>query len=155
MADLTKNIENLTAEQASLLTSIQSPSSGTGLIGPTLTVTGTTAGAVNLGDTTALQLTSNSTAVTSNNPTGVITSFGAYTTAGATAATTFRVNCSACASTSVVSAQIVAYGAVQATNGFPYVAVTSITSGSFTLQVINLHASNALAGALLIGYSVL
>lgn len=121
----------------------------------TLAITGVTAGAVNLGDGAVTQGTGNTTTVVSNTASGVITSFGAYSTAGASVATAFTVTCSACAATSAVIGRIVSYTGTFATNGLPHVYVGSISAGSFTLQVANLHAANALSGTIKFAYAVL
>jgi hypothetical protein len=120
-----------------------------------LTVSGACNGAMSLGDNAVTQGTSNSTTVTSNNASGVITSFGAYTTAGLTAATSFTVTCGACKSTSVVICNIVSYGGTIITNGSPEVQVSGISNGSFVLTVYNANTVNALNGVIKFGYAVL
>jgi hypothetical protein len=120
----------------------------------TLAVTGTTAGAVNLGDGAVTQGTSTTTAVTDNAPSGVITMFGAATVANSTAtALSFTVNCSAVAATSNVHATVANYSGTLGTNGIPIVSVGTIAAGSFVVNITN-ASSNALNGVLKIGYTV-
>lgn len=121
----------------------------------TLNVTSTTQNAVNFGQTAVTQGTSNTTTVVSNTASGVITSNGAYATGTRAAATAFTVTCAACASTSVVIARVNTYSGTIFTNGVPDVRVGSVANGSFTLQVLNTDATNALNGTISFSYVVL
>lgn len=136
---------------------------GTGLLARTVSV-GNTVGATSLvlnagtgglvvPTGTATQESSITTAVTLNAISGVITTVSA-TTAGA-AVSTFTVNNSLVLSTSRVLAVIENYAGTYATAGLPSIAVGSVSAGSFTITIMNNHASNALSGVLKIAFLVL
>ena len=102
-------------------------------------------------DCTVTQGTSATTAVTANCDVGLITTFSESTAAAAT--TTFTVNNTGVNANSVIIPTIVSYAGTYATNGFPVVTVNNIVAGtSFDIKVSNVHASNALSGALKIGF---
>lgn len=94
---------------------------------------------------TVTQATSITTGVTINTPAGVITTVSATTAAGATS--TFTVTNAACLATSVVLASW-AYGGTLGTNGVPVVSINSVSAGSFTVNISNVDATNALSGTL-------
>jgi hypothetical protein len=102
---------------------------------------------------TVTQTTSITTAVTINSSVGIITTVSASTAAASAA--TFTVNNSQVAASSVVLVTLVAYSGTLGTNGFPVINVNSIGSGSFNIQIANVHASNSLSGTLQIGFMVL
>lgn len=95
----------------------------------------TTTGAVNLGDGKVTQLTSNTTAVTLNTASGVITMFGVMT-AGALAK--FQVHNSLVTANSVVLASV-AQAATSIDTGVQPVTVVvlGVSSGTFYLDVFN------------------
>lgn len=101
---------------------------------------------------TVTQATSITTAVTLNYVNGVITTVSA-TTAGA-ATSTFTVNNSKVLSTSIVNASIIGYSGTFTTNGLPVVAVSAVANGSFKINIMNCHATNALAGTLKISIEI-
>lgn len=137
---------------ASLLQGQQITLSGTTTAGGIVI---TNAGSVNLGRTAVTQLTSNSTTVPCNGSSGIITSFGSYSTGTRAAATAFTVTDTSVVATSVITANIQGYAGVLFTNGYPQVVVGTVAAGSFTLQVVNTDATNALSGALTIAFNVL
>ncbi len=101
------------------------------------------------------QLTSNVTAVTANALCGVITSFGSFTNAANPAvAVSFTVNNSLVAIGSAVFVAVDSYGGTLGTNGYPVLTVSSVTTGSFVINVVNAGITNALAGALVIAFRV-
>lgn len=103
--------------------------------------------------TAVVQESSNDSPVTVNGQAVTITSFGAYSTAAGAADTPFAVNNSVCTGTSVVIARITSYSGTLGTDGLPDCVVSSVDNGSFTLQVVNNHDSNALDGSVV--FSVL
>lgn len=107
---------------------------------------------INPTNQTVTQATSITTAVTLNYINGVITTVSA-TTAGA-ATSTFTVNNSKVLSTSIVNASIIGYSGTFTTNGLPVVAVSAVTNGSFKINIMNCHATNALAGTLKISIEI-
>lgn len=98
------------------------------------------------------QLSSITTGVTINSNSGVITTVSA-TTAGA-AKSTFTVTNSSVEADSVVIVGVQNYAGTYTTNGLPVVTVNNVAAGSFDVNIINAHASNALSGVLKIGFSV-
>lgn len=102
---------------------------------------------------TVTQATSVTTAVTINAVSGVITTFSQSAAADATVS--FTVNNSTVESTDKILATITNYAGAYSTNGIPIVSVGTIASGSFVINVSNVHASNALSGALKISFVVL
>lgn len=111
-------------------------------------------GSVNLARSTVSQATNINTAVTCSGASGVITTQSA-TTAAVTAESGFVVTNTACHANSVVIARVVAYAGTLMTNGIPDVHVSAVSAGSFTLKVMNLHATNALSGTMTIHFHVL
>lgn len=107
----------------------------------------TGANAVNLGQVTVTQATDINTAVTANGSSGVITTVSATTTHGET--DSFVVNNSTCTSTSVVVATLCGY---TGTNLPPMVTVSSVGSGSFTVNITNINPSFSLDGVLKISF---
>lgn len=107
---------------------------------------------INPTNQTVTQATSITTAVTLNYVNGVITTVSA-TTAGA-ATSTFTVNNSKVLSTSIVNASIIGYSGTFTTNGLPVVAVSAVANGSFKINIMNCHATNALAGTLKISIEI-
>jgi hypothetical protein len=98
------------------------------------------------------QLTSITTAVTLNNPSGVITTVSS-TLAGVTA-TSFTLTNSFITASSIVVASIANYGGTYVTNGIPIVNISGITAGSCSIELVNVHASNSLSGILKITFLV-
>ena len=98
------------------------------------------------------QITSATTGVTINSSAGVITTVS-ETTAAVTK-TTFTVTNSAVQANSTVIAGIQNYSGTYATNGIPVVTVSNVVAGAFDVNVVNVHAANALAGTLAIGFLV-
>lgn len=99
---------------------------------------------------TVTQITSISTAVTINAPTGTITTFAAGAAAGAEDGP-FTVNCSPCAATDIPVVAIKSYGGT----GTPQVFVSAVAAGSFAITITNLHASSALNAAIVISYALI
>src|SRR5690348_1649054 len=101
----------------------------------------TNTGALNFGDGSVTQLTSNSTAVTLNSSSGTITMFGVI---NSTVTASFTVNNSLVTASSVVIASV-----GQAANGLDSgvapltVNVNNVQAGSFQLNVTNGGGSNA------------
>lgn len=89
-------------------------------------------------------------AVTINADTGVISTVSS--TLAGSSATLFTVNNSAVAATSTVLVDLQGYSGTMVTNGFPAVSVNSVSAGSFVVQILNVHPTNALAGVLQIGF---
>jgi hypothetical protein len=98
------------------------------------------------------QLTSTSTAVISNANAGVITCFTS-TLAGVTAVQ-FTVNNSYVGASSAPQVSICGYSGTYVTNGCPVVSTGAVANGSFVVNVVNVHATVALAGVLKIAYQV-
>lgn len=107
---------------------------------------------VELSHSNVTQATSSTTAVTVSGSAGVITTFAS--TLAAVSSESFTVNNTAVSVDSVVVVSIVDYSGAYGTNGFPYVAVSSVADGSFDVNIINSHATVALAGTLEISYIV-
>ena len=102
---------------------------------------------------TVTQETSITTGVTINALAGVITTVTATT--GAANKSVFTVTNSNVTASSVLSAVVHNYSGTYATNGFPNVTISNVTSGAFDIVISNYHASNALNGILKIGFAVL
>ena len=102
---------------------------------------------------TVTQATSVTTAVTINAVSGVITTFSQSAATGVTVA--FTVNNSTVEATDKILATITNYAGTYSTNGIPVIAVGKVASGSFVINVSNVHAANALSGALKISFVVL
>lgn len=102
---------------------------------------------------TVTQITSPTTPVTVNEPTGVITTVSFVTIAQQN--TAFTVTNSSCAADSCVLLTILNYGGTIGTAGIPVVSVSTVASGSFVINVSNAHATNDLLGVLKIGYIIL
>jgi hypothetical protein len=117
--------------------------------GGVLTMTGTS---ISLGDGTVTQATSVTTGVTLNASSGVITTFTQSAAAGATS--TFTVTNSCCLATSVPLLTILNYAGTYGTNGLPQVTVSAVSAGSFAITIVNCAPTNALSGALKIGFAV-
>lgn len=79
--------------------------------------------------------------------------FTGVTTAAATTATAVVTNRNV-TSSSLVHASLQSYGGTWVTNGYPNVTVSAVANGSVTLQLTNLHAANALNGAIVVFISV-
>lgn len=92
------------------------------------------------------------TGVTLNAVTGVITTVSATT--AAVSKSTFTVTDSSVEATSTVIAGVQNYAGTYGTNGLPAVTVNNVVAGAFDVNIINAHASNALAGVLKIGFTV-
>lgn len=99
------------------------------------------------------QITSITTAVTLNAACGVITTFAASAAANATQA--FTVNNSYVTTGSTVLVSVLSYAGTFSTNGIPVVNVDTVAAGSFQINISNAHGTNALNGALGIGFIVL
>ena len=103
-------------------------------------------GTLNCGQAAVAQTTSNSTSVTINSSSGVITMFGALN-AGFTA--TFTVNNTSCTANSIIIATVCqATLPLDAGVGFT-VWAGNATAGSFKIQVYNNLASNATRPAII------
>ena len=100
---------------------------------------------------TVTQLTSITTAVSINNPVGVITTFAAATATDDV--DSFTVNNTSVVATSTVQAFVQDYAGVLVTDGVPVVVVTDVAVGSFVINIANVGVA-ALDGALTIGYIV-
>jgi hypothetical protein len=102
-------------------------------------------------DVKVVQGTSTTTAVTANGEVGLITCF--TSTLAAATAITFTCNNTGTDADSAVFVGIMNYSGAYGTNGFPVVSVNNCIAGtSFDVKVANVHASNALAGVLTIGF---
>lgn len=97
---------------------------------------------------TVTQGTSITTGVTLNTTTGQITTVS--TTLAAAGEAAFVVTNSVVAATSVVVASL----ASTSSAGTPFVGVSAIAAGSFTILITNLHASAALDNTLTINFMV-
>ncbi|MEK9152423.1 MAG: hypothetical protein AAB692_03590, partial [Patescibacteria group bacterium] len=126
-----------------------------GLLTASSGLTVTAPGAVNLGRAVVTQLTSNTTGVTINAASGVITPFGTYTTAARTADAGYTVTNSAVAATSVVIARVTDYSGTYGSAGIPDVIVDTVAAGSFHIRVTNVDGTNALNGTIKIAFTVL
>lgn len=99
------------------------------------------------------QITSLTTGVTVNAPTGIITTVTATT--AAVSSNAFTVTNNRCFSTSHIFAMIDDYTGTFATNGIPLLAVDTIVDGSFQIIVSNAHNANALNGILRIVFLII
>lgn len=78
------------------------------------------------------------------------------TTAAITLSAAQTVTCAACtASTSAVFAWVSSYAGTYLTNGYPVVVNAAPGSGSFTFQILNQHATNALSGNITVSFIVI
>jgi hypothetical protein len=98
------------------------------------------------------QLTSITTGVTLNNPSGVITTVSS--TLGALSATAFTLTNSFITASSIVLASIANYSAIYSTGGTPLVNVSGISAGSCTIEFLNVHTGSSLAGVVKISFLV-
>jgi hypothetical protein len=73
-------------------------------------------------------------------------------TAGATSITTYTINNSFAAATSVLSCDLQAYSGVFFTNGQPQIGTCAPGAGTITLTIVNPHATQALNGTIQIGF---
>lgn len=101
---------------------------------------------------TVTQITSITTGVTINANAGVVTTVSATT--AAVSKSTFTVTNSAVEAGSVVTASIEDYAGTYATNGIPVVNINNVVAGAFDVNLVNVHASNALAGVVKIAFNV-
>lgn len=126
--------------------------SGAPAVGANATITNNMAlrvgaGAVNLGEKTVSQATNINTNVTVNGASVVITTQSASTGTRA-AESGFTVTNNAVLAASVVICTVTDYSGTYFTNGVPTVFVTSVSAGSFAVQVANTDATNALSGTM-------
>ncbi len=89
---------------------------------------------------------------TCNGYRGTVTT-GTLTTAGVTNAA-FTINNNIVTATSIVSCDISGYTGTLVTNGIPVVTTCVASAGVLTANVTNVHASNALNGAVTINFIV-
>lgn len=89
---------------------------------------------------------------TCNGSEGVVTT-GTLTTAAATDAS-YTINNSSVSATSVVQCTDEGYSGTLVTNGYPVLMVCIPGSGTITVHITNLHATNALSGTVQIGFNV-
>jgi hypothetical protein len=110
-------------------------------------------GAVTPANGVVTQITSISTGVTLNQPSGVITTVTATT--AALSVSTFTVLNSFATTTSNIQCTLISYSGTNLTNGLPLVSyVDNRTDGSFDIVIYNAHASNALNGILQIAFVI-
>lgn len=102
----------------------------------------------------AAQATSITTGVTLNTKKGFIQTQIATTAAAGAAVTSFVVSDSFTTTSSNVDASINLYSGALVTNGIPYILITNVTTGSFTINILNNHPTNALNGTLQISFDV-
>lgn len=109
----------------------------------------TTLNNVYLTKATAAQATSVTTGVTLNSPAGFISTFasGTIPTSGSVS---FTVANSYVQANSLVLSSIDQYSG----SGIPLPIITSVTEGSFVLNVKNLDATNAISTAVKVGYAI-
>jgi hypothetical protein len=112
-----------------------------------------TEGKLTLSTGVVTQITSITTGVTLNKASGTITTVSS-TLAGGTA-TAFTVTNNSVKSNSVILATITGYSGTLLTNGYPILLNVTPSSGSFVLNIMNIHTSNALAGTLKISFTIL
>lgn len=98
------------------------------------------------------QATNVTTGVTINAERGLITTQSASAAAGASH--TFTVTNDNVTSSSNIQAYVVNYAGAFTTNGLPIVSVDNRTTGAFDIVISNAHGSNALSGALVIGFEI-
>lgn len=97
---------------------------------------------------TVTQITSSSTAVTLNKPCGQITTVALTTAAAAEEA--FVVN-----NSFVTAKDVVVLNTTYAGGGKPFLSVSNVGAGVFTVNISNVHASAALDAALTVNFAVL
>jgi hypothetical protein len=107
---------------------------------------------INAVTTAVTQLTSITTGVTCNAPTGLITTVN--TNLATVTSTTFTVTNTRVAATSAIVVSISDYSGTYVTNGIPVVSVDNVTAGTFDIILTNVGA-NALGGTLNISFAVL
>lgn len=78
---------------------------------------------------------------------------GTLTTAAATNAT-YVINNSTVNAASIVMCDLMAYSGTLVTNGYPMVMVCTPGAGTITVNITNVHPSNALNGTLTIGFGL-
>lgn len=78
---------------------------------------------------------------------------GTLTTAAATNAT-YVINNSLVNVSSIVICDVLAYSGTLVTNGYPMVMVCTPGAGTITVNITNVHPSNALNGTLTIGFGL-
>lgn len=101
-----------------------------------------------------VQVTSKTTAVSVSNPSGTIQTVS-LTDAPQTAFD-FDVNLTGYdGGLDIVNVSVNDYSGTFGTNGFPVVSVHTRSSGSFKINVANVHNTNALNGDIVIGYEVI
>lgn len=105
---------------------------------------------------TVTQITSITTGVTTNAPSGIITTVTNLSGITAQTSATFTVTNSSVLATSVIVANVVDYAGTYITNGTPVVNVDNIGAGTFDVVLINQHTANALSatGTLKISFIV-
>ncbi len=98
---------------------------------------------------TAAQASSVTTGVTLNSPSGFISTFsaGSIATSGSVS---FTVSNSYAHPTSLILTSVNGYSG----SGIPLPDVTSVTEGSFVVNVKNLDATNAISTAVKVGYTI-
>lgn len=97
---------------------------------------------------TVTQITNSATAVTINKITGTITTVSLTTAAGAEEEFT-------CNNSTVTSSDCVVLTPIYGGAGTPAVTVKSVGSGTFVINITNLHAANALNGVVQINFVVI
>lgn len=117
-------------------------------------VVGMAGAPMNFGQATVSQATNSSTAVTINASSGVISTV-TLTAAARSIDGTFTVNNSCVTSASVISLTVGNYSGTYFTNGTPDVRVGSVSSGSFTVSILNIDNTNALNGSIKIYFTAL
>ena len=90
---------------------------------------------------------------TCNGQRGIVTT-GTLTTAGVTSAS-FTINNSSVSATSMIQCTINSYSGTISTNGVPMITQCVPGAGSFVVNIYNAHATNALNGAVGIGFVIL
>ncbi len=98
------------------------------------------------------QITSITTGVTLNQPSGVITTVTATTVA--LSSSTFRVTNSFATATSNIQVYIVDYSGTIVTNGVPIAVLSKRYAGSFDVVLYNAHATNALNGVVQLAFVI-
>lgn len=99
------------------------------------------------------QTVSNTNSITCNSSSGTILSATNYTLTGYSNSA-FTVLNSLVFSSSVVIVKIINYSGTYTTNGIPHANVNSVTSGSFSIRVVNLHPTNSLNGRITFAFIV-
>jgi len=126
---------------------------GTGANAPAKISLGQAGTKISLGEGSVTQLTNITTTVVVNASSGTITTVSASTAAQATS--TFTVTNSTVSATSSIQLTGGAYSGTFGTNGTPLFYVSSVGAGTFNITIYNAHATNALAGTLVIDFAVL